>query len=82
MQGLISKTTDLIEKSIHLSKIIVKSIHFQIKNYLNQKKLIYMYQSGFKTNHSTNLCLAQLIDFVATGMDAYRYDISRFSERV
>ena len=28
-----------------------------------------MYQSGFRTNHSTDLCLAQLIDFVATGMD-------------
>ena len=28
-----------------------------------------MYQSGFRTNHSTDLCLAQLTDFVATGMD-------------
>ena len=28
-----------------------------------------MYQSGFRKNHSTILCLAQLIDFVASGMD-------------
>ena len=28
-----------------------------------------MYQSGFRTNHSTDLCLAQLTDFAATGMD-------------
>ena len=28
-----------------------------------------MYQSGFRTNHSTDLCLAQLIVFVANGMD-------------
>ena len=28
-----------------------------------------MYRSGFRTNHSTDLSLAQLIDFVATGMD-------------
>ena len=28
-----------------------------------------MYQSGFRTNHSTDLCLAWLIDFVETGMD-------------
>ena len=28
-----------------------------------------MYQSGFRTNHSTDVCLAQLIDFVLTGMD-------------
>ena len=30
-----------------------------------------MYQSGFRTNHSTDLCLAQLIDFIATGMDKH-----------
>ena len=34
-----------------VSKIIEKSIHFQIKDYLNKKKLIYMCQSGFRTNH-------------------------------
>ena len=28
-----------------------------------------MYQSGFRTNHSTDLCLSQLIDVVATGMN-------------
>ena len=27
-----------------------------------------MYQSGFRTNHLTDLCLAHLIDVVATGM--------------
>ena len=27
-----------------------------------------MYQSGFKTNQSADLCLAQLTDFLATGM--------------
>ena len=52
-----------------VSKIIEKSIHFQIEDYLNKKKLVYMYNSGFRTNHSADLCLAQLIDFVATGMD-------------
>ena len=52
-----------------VSKIIEKSINFQIEDLLNKKKLIYMYQSGFWTNHSTDLCLAQLIGFVATGMD-------------
>ena len=32
-----------------------------------------MYQSGFRINHSTDLCLAQLTDFVATGMDKEIY---------
>ena len=52
-----------------VSKIIEKPIPFQIEEYLNKKKLIYIYQSGFRTNHSPNLRLAQLIEFVATGMD-------------
>ena len=51
------------------SKVIEQSIHFQIEDFLNKKKLIYMYQSGFRTSHSTDLCLAQLIDFIATGID-------------
>ena len=32
-------------------------------------KCLREFQSGFRTNHSTDLCLAQLTDFVATGMD-------------
>ena len=52
-----------------VSTIIEKSIHFQIKDFLNEKNLIYMYQSVFRTNHSTDLCLAQLTDFVSTDMD-------------
>ena len=50
-------------------KITEKSIHFQVGDYLNKKNLIYMYQSGFKTNHSTDFCVAQLTDFISTGMD-------------
>ena len=32
------------------SKIIEKLIHFQIKDFLNTKKLIYMYQPGYQSN--------------------------------
>ena len=52
-----------------VSSIIEKSIYFQIEDYLNKKKLIYMYQLGFRTNHSSDYCLAQLTDFVLTAMD-------------
>ena len=34
-----------------------------------KEKQIYMYQSGFRMNHLTDLCLAQLTEFVSTGMD-------------
>ena len=33
------------------------------------KKLIYMFQSGFRMKHSTSFCPAQLIDFILTGMN-------------
>ena len=52
-----------------VSKKIEKSIHFHIEDFLNKKKLIYMYQSGFRKNQSTDLCVAQLIDFILTGTD-------------
>ena len=42
-------------------KTYQKSIHFQIEDYLTKKKLNFY-------NHSTDLCLAQLIGFVATRM--------------
>ena len=35
-----------------VSRIVQKLIRFQIENYLNKEKLIYIYQSGFWTNHS------------------------------
>ena len=70
-----------------VSKIIEKSIHFKIEDYLNKKKIISMYQSGIRTNHSTDFSLAQLIDFGATVMDKQMhtgmiFDISRSSESI
>ena len=52
-----------------LPKIIEKSIQFQIEDHLNEKKLIYMYQSGSRTNHSTDFCLLQSIYPILSGMD-------------
>ena len=42
-----------------------------------------MYQSGFRTNHSRDFYLAQLIDFVLTGKDKMHWhEISRSSESI
>ena len=38
-----------------VSKIIEKVIHDQTQKYLDENKIIYKYQSGFRPNHSTNL---------------------------
>ena len=57
-------------RPISLLPLLSKTIEESIEDYLNKKKLICMYQSDFRTNHhSIDLFLAQLTDFVATGMD-------------
>ena len=38
-----------------------------------------MYHSGIRANHSTDFCLAQLIEFVLTGLACW-HDDSRSSE--
>ena len=32
-----------------------------------------MYQPSLRTNHSTDFCLAQLVDFLLTGMDKHMH---------
>ena len=38
-----------------LSKVIEKSIHNQTHDYLQIHGLLYIYQSGFRANHSTDI---------------------------
>ena len=52
-----------------VSKIIEKSIQFHTEDYLNRRKLIYIYQSCLRKNHSTDFYLAQLTDFVLVSLD-------------
>ena len=52
-----------------VSKIIEKSIHYQRQDYLKENSLLYKYLSGFRAIFSTDLYLAQLKDFVLSGMD-------------
>ena len=41
-----------------ISKIIEKVIHDQTNAFLSDENILYNYQSGFRANHSTNLCLS------------------------
>ena len=41
-----------------ISKITEKVVHDQTNEFLSAHKILYNYQSGFRTNHSTNLCLS------------------------
>ena len=47
-----------------VSKIIEKSIHYQLQDYLKENGLLYKCQSGLRANFSTDSCLAQTTDFV------------------
>ena len=39
-----------------ISKIIGKVVHDQTNAFLSDENILYNYQSGFRVNHSTNLC--------------------------
>ena len=50
-----------------LSKIIEKIIHGQVQKYLDEKKVLFKYQSGFRAHHSTNTYLSYLSDRIHQG---------------
>ena len=47
-----------------ISKIFERVVHSQLNEYLNDNRLIYEFQSGFKNNFSTNTCLINLYDYI------------------
>ena len=50
-------------------KIIGSVIHDQTNAFLSNEDILYNYQSGFRGNHSTNICLYFLTDQVLKGFD-------------
>ena len=52
-----------------ISKVLERVTHDQTKAYLKKKNLLYNYQPGFRTNHSTNLCLSFLADKILKNFD-------------
>ena len=41
----------------------------QTQNYLDENNILYKYQSGFRTKHSTENCLSVLNEKILTGID-------------
>ena len=56
-----------------ISKVVEKIVYEQIEKYLTTNKLIYEYQSGFRTSHSTDTCLLYLSDHIKHELDAGKY---------
>ena len=52
-----------------ISKFLKRVIHNQTNAFLKGNNLLYNYQSGFRTNHSTNQCLSRLTDKILKGID-------------
>ena len=52
-----------------ISKIIEKVAHNKTNESLSDNKILYNYQSGLRTNHSTNLCLSFLTDKLLKSFD-------------
>ena len=52
-----------------VSKVFEKLIHQQLQKYLDENKILYSFQSGFRANHSTDSCISYLQDKIVTGFD-------------
>ena len=52
-----------------ISKIFERAIHDQLQHFLEENKILYKYQSGFRKNHSTNTCLSRLSNKILQGFD-------------
>ena len=56
-----------------VSKVIEKVIHNQAKIFLNNNKILYKYQSGFRKSFSMNSCLTLLTDKINKGFESGKY---------
>ena len=52
-----------------VSKIFEKIVHSQTHNYLDKYEILYKYQFGFRSKHSTNTCLTLLNNNISNGID-------------
>ena len=52
-----------------VSKIFEKIIHIQTQCFLDENKILYKFQSGFRRNHSTDTSLSYLNDKILRGFD-------------
>ena len=51
------------------SKVFERVVYDLVESYLYQKKLLYKFQSGFRSRYSTDTCLTYLTDFIKFQMD-------------
>ena len=59
-----------------MSKILEKTVYKQLEIFLRSEKLLYDYQSGFRSSYSTDSCLTHLTDQIRFDMDKGNYILS------
>ena len=47
-----------------ISKFLERAVYTQLEDYLVKKKLMFDFQSGFRSNFSTDSCLTYLTDYI------------------
>ena len=52
-----------------ISKVIEGIVHDQTNKFLSENNILYNFQSGFRPNHLTNLCLAHLTYKILKGFN-------------
>ena len=52
-----------------VSKIFERAVYDQLHQFLEENKILYKYQSGFRKYHSTNTCLSHLSNKILQGFD-------------
>ena len=53
-----------------ISKTIEKVIHDQAQAFLDENKILYRFQSGFRKHFSTDSCLSYINNKIATGFES------------
>ena len=56
-----------------ISKIFEKVVYEQLDHYLSENKLLYEFQSGFRSSYSTDTCLIYLTDIIKQEQDKGNY---------
>ena len=64
-----AKNYRLISLLPFFSKIFEKVVHIQTEKFLNDNKILFVNQSGFRPRHSTETCLTHLTDSILEGCD-------------
>ena len=52
-----------------ISKVFEKVVFMQLSDYLSENRLLYEFQSGFRSSYSTDTCLIHLTDYIKLDND-------------